>query len=83
MHLSNIAQREEFRHHSVVSAYVTGTIIGLGASGYDYALAHLASLIDQEAEGPSDPPQIRPGSVHGALTGRRRGDPTTSSDSQD
>ncbi len=83
VHLSNIAQREEFRHHSVVSAYVTGTIIGLGASGYDYALAHLASLIDQEAEGPSDPPQIRPGSVHGAITGRRRGDPTTSSDSQD
>jgi len=43
VHLSNTARREEFRHHSVVSAYVTGTITGLGISGYDLALRHLAS----------------------------------------
>ena len=43
VHLSNTARREEFRHHSVVSAYVTGTIIGLGIAGYDLALRYLAS----------------------------------------
>ncbi len=43
VHLSNTARREEFRHHSVVSAYVTGTITGLGIAGYDLALRHLAS----------------------------------------
>lgn len=43
VHLSNTARREEFRHHSVVSAYVTGTITGLGIAGYDLALHHLAS----------------------------------------
>lgn len=43
VHLSNTARREEFRHHSVVSAYVTGTITGLGISGYDLALRYLAS----------------------------------------
>ncbi|MEA5633504.1 MAG: type II 3-dehydroquinate dehydratase [Cutibacterium granulosum] len=42
VHLSNTARREEFRHHSVVSAYVTGTITGLGISGYDLALRYLA-----------------------------------------
>ena len=43
VHLINTARREEFRHHSVVSAYVTGTITGLGIAGYDLALRHLAS----------------------------------------
>ena len=43
VHLSNTARREEFRQHSVVSAYVTGTITGLGISGYDLALRYLAS----------------------------------------
>lgn len=43
VHLSNTARREEFRHHSVVSAYVTGSITGLGISGYDLALRYLAS----------------------------------------
>lgn len=43
VHISNIATREEFRHHSVVSPYVVGTITGLGLGGYDFALAHLAA----------------------------------------
>lgn len=50
VHLSNVAAREEFRHHSVISAYVTGTIAGLGASGYDYALAHISATVDQEGD---------------------------------
>ncbi|MDO4413346.1 type II 3-dehydroquinate dehydratase [Cutibacterium sp.] len=43
VHISNIATREEFRHHSVISAYVTGTIVGLGLRGYELALSWLAT----------------------------------------
>ena len=46
LHVSNTAAREEWRHHSVISASVTGTIIGLGRAGYrlaiDGAVAKLA-----------------------------------------
>lgn len=43
VHISNIAAREEFRHHSVISAAATGVITGLGVAGYDLALTYLAS----------------------------------------
>jgi 3-dehydroquinate dehydratase II len=46
VHLSNIAAREEFRHHSVISAVAHGTIAGLGASGYVLALHYLMDLVD-------------------------------------
>lgn len=46
VHLTNIAAREEFRHHSVVSAGATGVITGLGVAGYDAALAFLADRGD-------------------------------------
>ena len=42
VHISNIAAREGFRHHSVVSALATGVVSGLGVAGYDAALAFLA-----------------------------------------
>ena len=38
LHVSNTAAREEWRHHSVISAYVTGTITGLGRTGYRLAV---------------------------------------------
>jgi 3-dehydroquinate dehydratase-2 len=42
VHISQTAAREEFRHHSVVSAVATGTITGLGVDGYRLALSWLA-----------------------------------------
>ncbi|WP_342117133.1 type II 3-dehydroquinate dehydratase [Pseudoduganella sp. OTU4001] len=43
VHISNIYRREEFRHHSYLSAIAQGTICGLGIEGYrlaiDYATA--------------------------------------------
>ena len=43
VHISSILAREEFRHHSVLSAKAAGIIVGCGVGGYDLALAHLAS----------------------------------------
>lgn len=38
VHISNIYQREEFRHHSFLSALARGTICGLGIDGYRFAI---------------------------------------------
>lgn len=45
VHISNIHAREEFRHHSVVSAVATGVICGLGVDGYRLALEHIARRV--------------------------------------
>lgn len=42
VHISNIHRREEFRHHSYVSAVADGVIAGLGIEGYVLALQWLA-----------------------------------------
>ena len=42
VHISQVHAREEFRHHSVVSAVATATITGLGVEGYRAALRYLA-----------------------------------------
>jgi len=39
IHISNIHQREAFRHHSYLSAIAAGVICGLGVDGYTAAIA--------------------------------------------
>lgn len=38
VHISNVHQRESFRHHSFLSALAQGVICGLGADGYRFAI---------------------------------------------
>lgn len=40
VHLSNVHARESFRHRSFFSDLAVGTIVGLGASGYEFALEY-------------------------------------------
>jgi 3-dehydroquinate dehydratase-2 len=42
VHISNIHQREEFRHFSYLSAVADGVIVGLGVQGYVLALRWIA-----------------------------------------
>jgi 3-dehydroquinate dehydratase II len=38
VHISNVFAREEFRHHSYISAHAKGVIIGFGLKSYELAL---------------------------------------------
>jgi 3-dehydroquinate dehydratase II len=45
VHLSNIHQRESYRHHSYISYAATGVMMGLGAQGYVRAVDALATIL--------------------------------------
>ena len=45
VHLSNIAAREEWRHRSIISPAVRGTVQGLGWRSYTAALRTLVEII--------------------------------------
>ena len=45
IHISNVHGREEFRHHSYLSAIAKGVIVGFGLAGYLYALDSAASYL--------------------------------------
>lgn len=47
VHLSNVHKRESFRHHSYFSDIAIGTIVGLGADGYEYALDAIIKYLQQ------------------------------------
>ncbi|GAA3931606.1 type II 3-dehydroquinate dehydratase [Litoribacillus peritrichatus] len=47
VHLSNVHQREAFRHHSYFSDKAQAVICGLGADGYHYALDAATKKISQ------------------------------------
>ena len=50
VHITNIHQREEYRHHSYISKGAKGVICGLGVEGYALAITGLASLIGLKAQ---------------------------------
>ena len=47
VHISNVFQREEFRHHSMISPVCKGVICGFGLEGYRLALE---ALLGKNAE---------------------------------
>ncbi len=47
VHLSNPYAREAWRHHSVISPVVDGTITGLKAAGYRLAVDAAATLLEE------------------------------------
>ena len=48
LHITNIYNREEFRHKSLISKAATGIICGLGIDGYVMALDGIKKIIDNE-----------------------------------
>jgi len=50
VHLSNILQREDFRHHSYVSKAARGLICGFGGFGYELALEAAARMLGPTGE---------------------------------
>ena len=45
VHISNVHQREEFRHVSVTAPVCTGQIVGLGLRGYALAMDYLTGKL--------------------------------------
>jgi 3-dehydroquinate dehydratase II len=48
VHISNIAAREEWRHHSIISSAVKGTVQGLGWRSYTAALRTLVEIVREK-----------------------------------
>ena len=45
IHLSNVYAREPERHHSMLAGAAIGSVTGLGAEGYEFALRGLVSAL--------------------------------------
>ena len=52
VHLSNVHAREPFRRHSYFSDIAAGSIVGLGAQGYELALLAALDRLDWISGGP-------------------------------
>ena len=48
VHMSNIAAREEWRHHSIISSAAKGTVQGLGWRSYTAALRALVETVQEK-----------------------------------
>lgn len=58
VHISNVHRREDFRHHSYLSAVSHAVIVGAGVDGYRLAIDHLVRKLTED------------GQVHGSYEGR-------------
>ena len=47
LHISNIYNREEFRHNSLISKVATGVICGFGLNGYVMALNAMIKFLEK------------------------------------
>ena len=45
VHISNVHQREKWRHHSVISEVCAGTIVGFGALSYELGLRATVEIL--------------------------------------
>lgn len=45
VHITNVHQREEFRHHSYLSPVCSAVIVGAGVQGYKLAIDYLSSAL--------------------------------------
>ena len=54
IHLSNVHQREEFRHHSYFSDIAIGALVGLGVKGYLLATQFAADYLEQKSKSASN-----------------------------
>lgn len=50
IHISNVHAREQFRHHSYLSAKAMGVIVGFGLDGYDFALQKAVSWLRTQSK---------------------------------
>lgn len=50
VHLSNVYRREPFRHHSYLADLAVGSVVGLGAAGYRYALEYACTAAATSGE---------------------------------
>jgi 3-dehydroquinate dehydratase-2 len=50
VHISNIHRREPIYHHSLVSKVATVVIAGLGARGYEVAVAEMVRMLTDKSE---------------------------------